>query len=164
MCCPLSALATLCALGLAVGNPRLPGESFAAAAPKTLEPEAALEDAACVVAPVAAAFTPEKLVLVPEVPVPVALVPDDASVVSVWLMLTNCSRLLTETNWLTYSLGSALEVGSWFFNSVTSRVRKSFDEMVAAELLEVLELLVPVDGVVKGLTLLPERAELAAGC
>jgi hypothetical protein len=35
-----------------------------------------------------------------------------ASEVSVELISTNCSRLFTATNWLTYSLGSALEVGS----------------------------------------------------
>jgi hypothetical protein len=39
-----------------------------------------------------------------------------------------------------YSLGSVSAVGSWFFISVTSKVRKSLDEMVADELLE-LELL-----------------------
>ena len=34
------------------------------------------------------------------------------SSVSVWLMLISCSRLLTCTNWLMYSLGSVVEVGS----------------------------------------------------
>jgi hypothetical protein len=78
--------------------------------------------------------------------------------------LTNCSKLFTETNWLTYSLGSALAVGSWFCNSVTSKVRKSFDDIVAAELLVLLELLVPVDEVAMGFALAPVRAELAADC
>ncbi len=99
---------------------------------------------------------------VPEVPDAELLLP--RSVLKVWLILTNCSRLLTATNWLTYSLGSALEVGSWFCNSVTSKVRKSFDEMVAAELLLLLGLLVPVDEVAKGFAFVPARAELAADC
>jgi len=65
------------------------------------------------------------------------------SVVNVWLMSINCSRLFTETSWLMYSLGSTFAVGSWFFISVTSKVRKSFAEMVAESVLALLELLVP---------------------
>jgi hypothetical protein len=38
-------------------------------------------------------------------------------------------------------LGSEFAVGSWFFNSVTSKVRKSLDEMVSESLLELLVLL-----------------------
>jgi hypothetical protein len=41
-----------------------------------------------------------------------------------------------------YSFGSVFAVGSWFFISVTSKVRKSLAEMVADELLVLLELLV----------------------
>jgi hypothetical protein len=64
------------------------------------------------------------------------------SLVSVSLIEISCSRLFTFTNWLMYSLGSVFAVGSWFFISVTSKVRKSLAEMVADELLELLELLV----------------------
>jgi len=39
-------------------------------------------------------------------------------------------------------VGSVFAVGSWFFISVTSKVRKSLAEMVADELLVPLELLV----------------------
>ena len=56
-------------------------------------------------------------------------------------MSINCSRLFTETSWLMYSLGSVSAVGSWFFISVTSRVRKSLAEMVAESPLELLVLL-----------------------
>jgi hypothetical protein len=52
-----------------------------------------------------------------------------------------------------YSLGSVFAVGSWFFISVTSKVRKSLAEMVAEELSELLVLLVPlvaVDGLAMG--------------
>lgn len=55
-------------------------------------------------------------------------------------MEINCCRLFTFTNWLMYSFGSVDAVGSWFFISVTSSVRKSFDEIVAASLLELDEL------------------------
>jgi hypothetical protein len=41
-----------------------------------------------------------------------------------------------------YSFGSVSAVGSWFFISVTSNVRKSLAEMVDDELLVSLELLV----------------------
>jgi hypothetical protein len=69
----------------------------------------------------------------------VLLLDGPRSSVSVELMLISCSRLFTDTSWLTYSLGSVLAVGSWFFSSVTSKVRKSRDEIVAAELLVLLE-------------------------
>jgi len=64
------------------------------------------------------------------------------SVVSVWLIEISCSRLFTFTNWLMYSLGSVFAVGSWFFISVTNRVRKSLAEMVDESLLVLLVLLV----------------------
>jgi hypothetical protein len=64
------------------------------------------------------------------------------SLVSVELIEISCSRLFTFTNWLMYSFGSVFAVGSWFFISVTSKVRKSLAEMVDAELLVLLELLV----------------------
>jgi hypothetical protein len=64
------------------------------------------------------------------------------SVVNVWLIEISCSRLFTFTNWLMYSLGSVFAVGSWFFISVTSNVRKSLAETVADELLVLPELLV----------------------
>jgi hypothetical protein len=62
------------------------------------------------------------------------------SEVRVELILMSCSRLFTATSWLTYSLGSVFAVGSWFFSSVTSKVRKSLEEIEAAELLSLLEL------------------------
>jgi len=43
-----------------------------------------------------------------------------------------------------YSLGSVDAVGSWFCISVTSKVRKSLDVIVAEALLDVLVLLVPL--------------------
>jgi hypothetical protein len=54
-------------------------------------------------------------------------------VVRVWLIDTNCSRLLIAVSWFTYSFGSVCDVGSWFFISVTSSVRKSFELIVAVE-------------------------------
>jgi hypothetical protein len=83
------------------------------------------------------------------------------SVVSVWLIEINCSRLFTFTNWLMYSLGSVSAVGSWFFISVTSRVRKSFAETVAESLLallELFELFAPLAAAAMGLAVLPARA------
>jgi hypothetical protein len=82
-----------------------------------------------------------------EVDAPVVAAPLEAavvlprSVVSVWLIEMSCSRLFTFTNWLMYSLGSVFAVGSWFFISVTSKVRKSLAETVADELLALLGLL-----------------------
>jgi hypothetical protein len=64
------------------------------------------------------------------------------SLVSVELIEISCSRLFTFTNWLMYSLGSVFAVGSWFFISVTNNVKKSLAEMLDAELLLLLELLV----------------------
>jgi hypothetical protein len=74
------------------------------------------------------------------------------------LIEINCSRLFTFTNWLMYSLGSVSAVGSWFCISVTSSVKKSLDDIVAAELLELLELLVAAIG----FALVPARACAAA--
>jgi hypothetical protein len=91
----------------------------------------------------------------PEV-VPLLDVP--RSVVSVELMLINCSRLFTETSWLTYSLGSVFAVGSWFCNSVTSKVRKSLDEMVAAESLLELPVLLELP-FTSGIAILPVAAD-----
>jgi hypothetical protein len=48
------------------------------------------------------------------------------------LMLTNCCRLFTSTICVMYSLGSVGCVGSWFFISATSSVRKSFAVIVAS--------------------------------
>jgi hypothetical protein len=42
----------------------------------------------------------------------------------------SCCRLFTPTIWVMYALGSVGAVGSWFFISATSRVRKSFAVMV----------------------------------
>jgi hypothetical protein len=80
-------------------------------------------------------------------PVPDVLEVLPTSVLSVWLMSINCSRLFTCTSWLMYSLGSVCEVGSWFCISVTSNVRKSLAEIVAELSLvsfELLVLLVPL--------------------
>jgi hypothetical protein len=90
-----------------------------------------------------------------DAPVPEEL--DVLSAVSVWLMSMSCSRLFTLTSWLMYSLGSVSEVGSWFCISVTSRVRKSFAEMVAElslESPEPLVLLVPVVVLAMGVAVL----------
>jgi hypothetical protein len=54
--------------------------------------------------------------------------------VRVELILMSCSKLLMEMSWFTYALGSVLAVGSWFFNSVTSKTKKSLD-VIEAELL-----------------------------
>ena len=101
-------------------------------------------------------------VAAPVVVLPVELVGAGfRSVVSVWLIEINCSRLFTFTNWLMYSLGSVSAVGSWFCISVTSRVRKSLAEMVAELLLALLELLVllaPLADPAIGVAALPVRA------
>jgi hypothetical protein len=84
------------------------------------------------------------------------------SVVSVWLMLISCSRLFTDTNWFTYSLGSVDAVGSWFCSSVTNRVRKSEAEMVAESVLELLVLLDEPDEFAMGFALIPGSPCLVA--
>jgi hypothetical protein len=106
-----------------------------------------------------------------EVDAPVVAAPLELAVVllesfvSVELIEISCSRLFTFTNWLMYSLGSVFAVGSWFFISVTSKVRKSLAEMVADELLALLELLVAfavalvaLAAVAEGVAELPVRA------
>jgi len=67
-------------------------------------------------------------------------------------------------SWLMYSLGSVSAVGSWFCISVTSRVRKSLDEMVDELLLlvEVSELPDPVAALARGVALAPVSACPAA--
>jgi hypothetical protein len=167
MCLPLSELATACADGFVSGMLRLPGASFAAAAPKTFELDDAvpLADDVVAVAALGVASALEGDAVAPltcALLAPLLLLDEPRSVLRVWLMFTNCSRLLTATSWFTYSFGSAFDVGSWFFNSVTSRVRKSLDEMVAAELLELLELLVPVALLAMGFAPTPAMAWLAA--
>jgi hypothetical protein len=169
--CPLSDWATLCAVKLAAGMPRLPGASWAAAvlmAPETLVAE--LDEAAGVEAELLpltplvalAAWAEEPLFAELAVELP-------RSVVSVELIEINCCRLFTFTNWLMYSLGSVLAVGSWFFISVTKRVRKSLAEMVAELLVVLLELLAAsalalelVDAAAMGFALAPVRACAAA--
>jgi hypothetical protein len=92
------------------------------------------------------------------------------SVVSVELIEINCCRLFTFTNWLMYSLGSVLAVGSWFFISVTRSVRKSLAVMEAELLVVLLELLVAsalaldvlLEAAAKGFALAPVRARAAA--
>ena len=139
--CPSSAWAMRSAEGLAAGIPRLPGVDWigsfeaplfsAATEPGVEGPSAVagLEGAGDgrAAAPLDAAV---------EVELPSA--PE-----SVWLMPMSCSRLLTCTSWLMYSLGSVVAVGSWFCISVTSSVRKSFAEMLADEVFELLLALVP---------------------
>jgi hypothetical protein len=68
------------------------------------------------------------------------LLESPSAVVRFWLMSISCSRLLTCTSWLMYSLGSVSAVGSWFCISVTSKVRKSLADMVAESLPELSEL------------------------
>jgi hypothetical protein len=119
--------------------PRLPGASWAAAA-LIAEGSDASDEAGCafVPAPSEARLFAVPLAAVEDV---LAELDDEESIdVTVWLIEISCSRLLTLTNWLTYSLGSEVAVGSWFFNSVTNRVRKSLAEMVAALSLELLVL------------------------
>jgi hypothetical protein len=169
--CPLSDWATRWAAGLAAGMPRLPGASWAAAvlmAPETPVPEldeaAGVEDELLPLTPltalVACADEPRLAELAIELPI---------SVVSVELIEINCCRLFTFTSWLMYSLGSVLAVGSWFFISVTKRVRKSLAEMVAELLVVLLELLVAsawalelLDVAAMGFALAPVRACAAA--
>jgi uncharacterized protein YfaQ (DUF2300 family) len=58
-----------------------------------------------------------------------------------------------------YSLGSVFAVGSWFFISVTSNVRKSLAEMVAESLLELLDALpVALASACVEVAVLPARA------
>jgi hypothetical protein len=170
--CPLSDIATLCAAELAAGIPRLPGASWAAAvlmAPETPVPE--LDEAAGVAAellpltPLTALAACAEEPLLSELPVELP-----RSVVSVELIEINCCRLFTFTNWLMYSLGSVLAVGSWFFISVTKRVRKSLAVMEDELLVVLLELLVasalalevPLEVAAKGFALAPVRACAAA--
>jgi hypothetical protein len=49
------------------------------------------------------------------------------------LILINCSRLFTPTSCVMYAFGSVGCVGSWFFNSLTSSVRKSLLVIVAPD-------------------------------
>jgi hypothetical protein len=46
------------------------------------------------------------------------------------LIPISCCRLFTPTIWVMYALGSVGAVGSWFFISATSKVRKSLAVMV----------------------------------
>jgi hypothetical protein len=89
-------------------------------------------------APGTAPATPPEDPLVPESP---------NAVDRFWLMSISCSRLFTCTSWLMYSLGSVFAVGSWFCISVTSKVRKSFAEIVDELLLASLELSALLDPV-----------------
>ena len=127
--------------------PRLPGASFSAAVLMAPETPATLPlDVDDVLAGLllagVAVLAVNELLFVPTASVEEVLVELVESAVSVWLIEINCSRLFTFTNWLMYSLGSVSAVGSWFFISVTSRVRKSLAEIVAELLVVVLELLV----------------------
>jgi hypothetical protein len=89
----------------------------------------------------------------PEEEAPAALSSD----VMPWLIEINCCRLFTPTIWVMYVLGSVGCVGSWFFNSLTSSVRKSLAVMVevslSAELL--LAALLPLLPLVALLALVP---------
>jgi hypothetical protein len=63
------------------------------------------------------------------------------------LIWISCSRLFTCASWVMYSFGSVGCVGSWFFNSFTSSVRKSLlvmSEVLAAAVLELVLEPVPV--------------------
>jgi len=72
-----------------------------------------------------------------------------SSEVMPWLIPISCCRLLTSTICEIYALGSVGCVGSWFFISATSSVRKSLAVIVellsAVDELELVEL--PVDAV-----------------
>ena len=61
----------------------------------------------------------------------VGVVPIPVPALNVWLIWTSCSRLLTPTNCVMYCMGSVCVVGSWFWISVTSSVRKSLAVIVA---------------------------------
>jgi hypothetical protein len=63
-----------------------------------------------------------------DVAVPAAVSSDDMPE----LILTNCCRLFTSTICVMYVFGSVGCVGSWFFISATSSVKKSFAVIVAA--------------------------------
>jgi hypothetical protein len=58
---------------------------------------------------------------------------------SVWLMLMSWSNWFSETICPTISVGSTGEVGSWFCNSVTSRLRKVSCRLVDDVALELLD-------------------------
>jgi hypothetical protein len=83
-------------------------------------------------------------VVVPEVVGAIAV----SSVPIPWLIETNCSRLFTCASCVMYSFGSVGCVGSWFCNSLTSSVRKSF-AVISDELAALLALVVEVVGVVE---------------
>jgi len=66
------------------------------------------------------------LALVEDVELVVAAVSSD---VMPWLIEMSCCKLFTPTSCVMYALGSVGCVGSWFFSSLTSNVRKSFEVM-----------------------------------
>jgi hypothetical protein len=98
----------------------------------------------------------------------------ESSEVIPWLIPINCCRLFTSTICEMYALGSVGCVGSWFFISATSRVRKSFAVIVelsvdaedAAVLLAVLLVDAPEAAVddVLGLASAPATLAAAADC
>jgi hypothetical protein len=174
---PSSACATVWAAGWVLGTLRLPGERLTAATSAERSPAApALDEAVWAV--VNTPPSGEAALAWPDLPIAFESVGADAaasdlvdaelpeavlelprSVESVWLILINCSRLFTLINWLMYSLGSVVAVGSWFFISVTSKVRKSLAEMVELSvLLVLLASPVPVVGLARGVELDPESA------
>jgi hypothetical protein len=59
-----------------------------------------------------------------------------------WFIEINCWRLFTCASCVMYAFGSVGCVGSWFFNSLTRRVRKSSEVMLDESLAALLELLV----------------------
>jgi hypothetical protein len=76
----------------------------------------------------------------------VAVLAAESRLVIPVLIWINCSRLFTPTSCVMYAFGSVGWVGSWFFNSPTSKVRKSVLVIVEPEAAapEVLDVVAPV--------------------
>src|ERR1700733_3014333 len=85
----------------------------------------------------ATADTAFALLFDPELPVEGGLEIAPSSVPIPWLIEINCWRLFTCASWVMYAFGSVGCVGSWFFSSLTRRVRKS-SEVMSDELLAAL--------------------------
>ncbi len=88
-------------------------------------------------------------------------------------MEISCCKLFTPTIWVMYAFGSVGCVGSWFWSSLTSSVRKSLavmspelldDELaeVFAELLAVLPAVLPPSAVATLLPLTPCEVSIGA--
>jgi hypothetical protein len=58
----------------------------------------------------------------------------ESSELTPWSMEINCCKLFTPTIWLMYAFGSVGWVGSWFWSSLTSKVKKSLAVIVEGSL------------------------------